>query len=102
MVWLKIAPSSCAVERSTNPLSRSNAFARLVKIVCIVSLTCVILLIRILLDCDRLLQEISVYHFHESFCSFASLRLMHITADLSAIGSLHIASSGNLLYTCNS
>jgi hypothetical protein len=53
VVWLKIGPSSGALARSTNPLARSNAFARLVKIVCIVSLTCVILLIRNLLEGDR-------------------------------------------------
>src|SRR6266566_3656629 len=96
MVWLKIGPSSCAVERSTNPLWRSNAFARLVKIVCIVSLTCAILLIRNLLECDSLVEDVLVYHFHESFCSLASLRLMRIRADKSAVCAInrHLRVSG--------
>src|SRR5205085_4563022 len=85
MVWLKIAPSSCAVERSTNPLSRSKALARLVKIVCIVSLTCDILLMKNLLGSDGPSEYSLVYHFHEAFCSLASLRLMRIRADQSAM-----------------
>ena len=81
VVWLKIAPSSCAVERSTKPLARSKAVARLVKIVCIVSLTCDILLMKNLLGSDGPSEYALVYHFHEAFCSLASLRLMPIRAD---------------------
>jgi hypothetical protein len=73
VVCTNVGPSNCAVLRSTNPVSRSSSFARVVNTRLKASLTCDILLIPFLLVVLDFDFSSIVYHFRSRvFCPVLS------------------------------